>query len=254
MAGHNKWSKVKNRKGAVDAKRSKIWTKIIREITVASRMGGEDPANNPRLRKALDDGRAANMPKDTVARAISRGAGGQDTTNYEELVYEGYGPRGVALIVECMTDNRNRTSGEVRAVFTKTGGNLGTSGSVMYNFKKKGQLLYDKIQPNQKVITEDALLEVGLEAGASDIADEGESFLVSCEPENFHMVKDTLAKAGFESSSAEVAMVADNLVTLTGDDARTFVKLVDNLEDLDDVQHVWSNADIDEKELEKIMA
>lgn len=252
MAGHNKWSKVKNRKGAVDAKRSKIWTKIIREITVAARLGSDDPASNPRLRKALDDGRAANMPKDTVQRAISRGAGGGDDANYEELTYEGYGHGGVAILVDCMTDNRNRTSAEVRSAFHKNGGNMGTSGSVSFGFHKKGQIVFDKHPETGQAPTEDVLLELGLDAGIEDVANEQDEWVVTVPPDSFHMALDAYKAAGYEPASSELAMVPQTHVHVQGDDAQKILKLIEALEDLDDVQHVWSNVDIDEAELERL--
>jgi YebC/PmpR family DNA-binding regulatory protein len=254
MAGHNKWSKVKHKKARVDAKRSKVWTKLIREITVASRMGGPEPADNARLRKALDDAKAANMPKETVQRAVDRGAGKGDGADYEELVYEGYGPHGVALLIECATDNRNRTSGEIRSVLTKNGGNLGTSGSVSFMFDKQGQLLFEKEPESGKPPTEDALLEIGMEHGADDVADDGDAFMVTCAPEAFLGLDAAFKAAEFQPTTAEVARVPQSQVKLEGDDAKKCIQLIDKLEDLDDVQNVWSNFDIDESELEKLMA
>lgn len=252
MSGHNKWSKIKHKKGAADAKRSKIWTKLIREITVAARIGGEDTSANPRLRKAVDDSRAANMPKDTINRAISKGSAGKDVADFEELVYEGYGPNGVAILVECMTDNRNRTSSDVRSVFNKRGGNMGATGSVSFGFNKKGQIYFDK--DIHQSLTEDALLEIGLEKGLEDITDEGDSFLVTCEPDKFQDLREAFVGASIFPSDAEVAMVPDSLVSISGNRARTLLKLIELLEDLDDVQHVWTNMDIDEMELESLMA
>jgi len=253
MAGHNKWSKVKNRKGAVDAKRSKIWTKIIREITVAARMGSDDPAANPRLRKALDDARAANMPKDTVQRAVSRGSSSGEGDNFEELTYEAYGPSGVAILIDCMTDNRNRTSGEVRAVLSRNGGNLGTAGSVSFGFKKKGQLVFDKTPEEGLVPTEDKLLEIGLEHNIEDVVDDGDSFVVTCPSEDFLALREAFQANQFSAVSAEVAMIPDVQVHVSGDDAVKVLKLIDVLEDLDDVQHVWTNVDIDADEMERLL-
>lgn len=242
MAGHNKWSKVKHKKGAADAAKSKVWTKIIREITVAAKTGGDDPAANARLRKALDDARAANITKDTITRALQRSSGASDGADFEELVYEGYGPGGVAILAVCLTDNRNRTSGEIRAAFNKNGGNLGATGSVAFGFKKKGRFYFEK----DGKVSEDQLLGVGLEAGLEDIEEQSDVFIVSSEPEAFMTLKDAFTAAGLHPASAEIEMVPDVYVPLAGDQAKAFLKLVDVLEDLDDVQHVWSNEDIDD--------
>lgn len=252
MAGHNKWSKIKHKKGAADAKRSKVWTKIIREITISSRLGGEDPNSNPRLRKAIDDARSANMPKDNILRAISKGTGG-DGENLEELTYEGYGPNGVALIVECMTDNRNRTLSDVRTVIQKRGGNLGASGSVLFGFNKKGQFYFEKESNAQKISSEDSLLEIGLEYGIEDIKDEGDSYIVTCAPENYQALKDAFENHGLVIATSELTMIPDTYVTLSGESADKMVAMIEALEDLDDVQNVYTNLDIDEQELEKLM-
>jgi YebC/PmpR family DNA-binding regulatory protein len=254
MAGHNKWSKIKFKKAAADSKRSKVWTKVIREITVAARMGGSDVAGNPRLRKALDDARAANMPKDTMERAVKRGEGGDDDSNFEELVYEGYGPGGVALYIECTTDNRNRTSTDVQFGLRKNQGSLGKSGSVGYLFDKKGQFLFEK-EPTESIKpTEDMLLEIGMEHGADDVTDDGDGFTVTCGPAEFQNLREAYAESGLVPVSANVEMVPQNTISVQGDDARALLKLVDALEDLDDVQHVWANFDIDPGELEKLMS
>lgn len=253
MAGHNKWSKIKHKKGAADAKRSKVWTKIIREITISSRMGGEDPGSNPRLRKAIDDARSANMPKDNILRAISKGQGGE-SDNLEELTYEGYAPGGVALIVECMTDNRNRTLSDVRTVIQKRGGNLGATGSVLFGFRKKGQFSLEKAAHTTKMLSEDALLEVGLEFGLEDISDEGESFVVSSAPENYLRLKEAFESAGFIIANSELTMIPDTYVPVSGDAANKLVAMIEALEDLDDVQNVYTNGDIDEAELESLMS
>ena len=252
MAGHNKWSKIKHKKGAADAKRSKVWTKIIREITISSRLGGEDPNSNPRLRKAIDDARSSNMPKDNILRAISKGSGGEGE-NLEELTYEGYGPNGVALIVECMTDNRNRTLSDVRTVIQKRGGNLGATGSVLFGFNKKGQFYFEKESNAQKISSEDSLLEIGLEHGIEDIKDEGDSYLVTCAPENYQALKDAFENHGLVIATSELTMIPDTYVTLSGDNADKMVAMIEALEDLDDVQNVYTNLDIDEQELEKLM-
>ena len=247
MAGHSKWANIKHRKGAQDAKRGKIFTKLIREITVATRLGGPDASANPRLRAAIENALSHNMPKDTIERAIKRGSGEQEGAALEEVRYEGYGPNGVAVMVDCMTDNRNRTVAEVRHAFSKMGGNLGTSGSVAYLFTEQGVLSYP---PG---VDEDRLMEAALEAGAEDVVsnDDG-SIDVLTTPEDFGRVKDALVAAGLEPESAEVTMRASTTVSLDEDDARTMLKLLDMLEDLDDVQRVYSNADISEQVLAKL--
>jgi YebC/PmpR family DNA-binding regulatory protein len=239
MAGHSKWANIQHRKNAQDAKRGKLFTKLIREITVAARLGDPDPASNPRLRVAMDKALTANMTKDTIERAIKRGSGAADGDNYEEVRYEGYGPGGVAVMVDCMTDNRNRTVAEVRHAFTKAGGNLGTGGSVAYQFTKTGVLSYPA------GTDEDRLMEAALEAGADDVRgyDDG-TFDVLTRPEQFIDVRDAMFAAGLEPEQAEVTMRADNTVALEQDDAEKMVRMLERLEDLDDVQEVYSNADI----------
>lgn len=239
MAGHSKWANIKHRKAAQDKKRGKIWTKLIREVTVAARVGGADPSANPRLRLAMDKAFGANMPRDTVERAIKRGAGGMDGDNYEEIRYEGYGPAGVAIMVDCMTDNRNRTASEVRHAFSKHGGNLGTDGSVAYLFTKQGTISF---QPGTN---EDAVMEVALEAGAEDVVvnDDGSLDVVTA-PEDFAAVREALTKAGFDTEMAEIGFSASTSAELDRDAAERLLKLVDALEDLDDVQEVYHNADI----------
>ncbi|AUD79320.1 YebC/PmpR family DNA-binding transcriptional regulator [Kangiella profundi] len=239
MAGHSKWANIKHRKAAQDAKRGKIFTKLIRELVVAAKEGGGDPNDNPRLRTAIDKALGANMKKDTIEKAIDRGTGNAEGDNYEELTYEGYGPGGVAILVECMTDNKNRTVGEVRHAFTKHGGNLGTNGSVAYLFEKKGQFVFgDNVE-------EEALMEAALEAGAEDfIAHDDGSFEILTTPEDFMDIKDTLVKAGFEPESAEVSMLPSTQAELTVDDGAKVIRLVDRLEELDDTQNVYTNADI----------
>ena len=242
MAGHSKWANIQHRKGRQDAKRGKIWTKIIREITVAARMGGADPDSNPRLRLAWDKATAANMPKDNIQRAITRGAGGGDDSNYEEIRYEGYGPNGIAIMVDCMTDNRNRTVAEVRHVFSKRGGNMGTDGCVAFMFNQKGII---SLVPG---VDEDSVMEVALEAGAEDIVtnDDG-SIDVFTTPDDYAVVKDALDGAGFEAQSAEVTMHPDNTVSLDLDDAQKAIAMIDAFEELDDVQQVYSNADFSDE-------
>ncbi|MFO7594477.1 MAG: YebC/PmpR family DNA-binding transcriptional regulator [Pseudomonadota bacterium] len=242
MAGHSKWANIKHRKAAQDAKRGKIFTKLIRELTVAARMGGPDQESNPRLRDAVAKALAANMKKDTVENAIKRGSGDMDGENYEEVRYEGYGPSGVAVMVECLTDNRNRTVAEVRHAFSKSGGNLGTDGSVAYLFSKIGLLTYPA------GTDEDAVMEAAMEAGAEDIAtnDDG-SIEVTTTPEDFSAVKDAMVAAGFEPEVAEVTMQPSTNVDLELDDAEKVMRLVDMLEDLDDVQNVYNNADFSDE-------
>ncbi len=242
MAGHSKWSNIQHRKKAQDAKRGKIFTKHIKEITVAARMGGPDPDSNPRLRLAIDRAFAQNMPKDNVERAIKRGAGLDESIEYVELRYEGYGPSGAAIMVDCMTDNRNRTVSEVRHAFTKCGGNLGTDGSVSYLFQHRGVLLYP---PGTD---EDRLMEAALEAGAEDIVHhEDDSLEVLTTPEEYRQVRDALVAAGLEPAESDVTMRPDVMVAVDGDDATRTAKLIDMLEDLDDVQNVYTNADIAEE-------
>jgi YebC/PmpR family DNA-binding regulatory protein len=241
MAGHSKWANIQHRKNAQDAKRGKLFTKLIREITVAARMGDPDPSVNPRLRMAVDKALTANMTKDTIERAIKRGSGAQDGDNFEEVRYEGYGPGGVAVMVDCMTDNRNRTVAEVRHAFTKAGGNLGTDGSVAFQFTKTGVLSYPSGSD------EDALMEAALEAGADDVqTNEDGSFDVLTQPEQFIDVREAMAAAGLEPEQAGVTMRANITVALGLEEAEKMVRMLERLEDLDDVQEVYSNADISE--------
>ena len=239
MAGHSKWANIQHRKKAQDAKRGKIFTKLIREITIAARMGDADPAANPRLRLAVDKALGANMTKDTIERAIKRGSGAQDGENFDEVRYEGYGPGGVAVMVDCLTDNRNRTVAEVRHAFTKAGGNLGTSGSVAFQFTHTGVISYPKDSD------EDAIMEAALEAGATDVVsnDDG-SIDVLTEPDDFVSVKQAMIDAGHEPEQAEVTMRASTPSPIDKDDAEKMLRLLDTLEELDDVQSVYSNADI----------
>jgi len=247
MAGHSKWANIQHRKGAQDAKRGKLFTKLIREITVAARVGDPDPASNPRLRLAVDKALGGNMTKDTIERAIKRGSGTQEGENFEEVRYEGYGPGGVAVMVDCVTDNRNRTVAEVRHAFTKAGGNLGTDGSVAYQFTKSGILSYPSGSD------EDQIMEAALEAGAEDVLgnDDG-SVDVLTEPDQFVDIKEGMVAAGLEPEQAEVTMRAANTQSLDQDEAEKMIRLLDRLEDLDDVQNVYSNADISEEILEKL--
>lgn len=247
MAGHSKWANIQHRKNAQDAKRGKLFTKLIREITVAASLGGGDPDANPRLRAAIDKALGANMTRDTVDRAIKRGAGEQDMSQVEELRYEGYGPAGVAILIDCMTDNRNRTVTDVRTALRKRGGNLGTEGSVAYLFTKLGQLVY---APGSN---EDKIMEAALEAGAHDIVtQEDGSIEVTTSPEHFGPVKDAISKAGFETVHAEVSMVAATQVTADKELAESILGIIEALEDLDDVQEVYTNIDIPEDILKQL--
>ena len=247
MAGHSKWANIKHRKAAQDAKRGKIFTKIIRELVVAAKQGGGNIEDNPKLRQVVDKALGANMTRDTINRAIARGAGGDDDSNMEEVTYEGYGAGGIAVLVETLTDNRNRTVAEVRHAFNKHGGNLGTDGSVAYMFERRGQIFFEA------GVEEDTLMEAALEAGAEDIVsnDDG-SFEVVTDWTEFMAVKDALEAAGFTATAAEVAMVADVQTELDVAGAEKIMKLVDRLEDLDDVQNVYTNADISAEVMEQL--
>lgn len=242
MAGHSKWANIQHRKGAQDAKRGKLFTRLIREITVAARMGGSDPATNPRLRAAIDKALGSNMTKDVIERASKRGAGELEGAAYEEIRYEGYGPNGIAIMVDCMTDNRNRTVAEVRHVFSKRGGNMGTDGCVAFMFNQKG------IISLASGVDEDAVMEVALEAGVEDIVTNNDGSIdVFTSPDDYSAVKDALDTAGFEVQSAEVTMHPDNTVSLDLDDAQKAIAMIDAFEELDDVQQVYSNADFSDE-------
>ncbi|WP_127477761.1 YebC/PmpR family DNA-binding transcriptional regulator [Sulfurivermis fontis] len=247
MAGHSKWANIQHRKGRQDAKRGKIFTKLIREITVAARMGGGDPGGNPRLRTAIDKALDANMPKDTIERAIKRGTGAGEGENYEQIRYEGYGAGGVAILVDCLTDNRNRTVSEVRHAFAKCGGNLGTDGSVAYLFSRVGVLSYPAGSD------EDRIMEVALEAGADDVVsnDDGSIDVITAQ-ENFVEVKEAMIAAGLTPEVAEVTERPATTVELPLEDAEKVMKLVDMLEDLDDVQNVYSNAEFSDEVMAQI--
>lgn len=240
MAGHSKWANIQHRKGRQDEKRGKVWTKLIKEITVAAKLGGGDIATNPRLRLAIDKAKDANMPNDNVQRAIQRGTGSLEGVNYEEIRYEGYGINGAAVMVDCLTDNKTRTVAEVRHAFSKNGGNLGTDGSVAYLFKHCGQLMFSP------QTSEDALMDAALEAGAEDVIthDDG-SFEVITPPAEFTAIKDALIAKGLTPEFGEVTMRPDTEIELTGDAAQSMQKLLDALENLDDIQNVYSNASID---------
>jgi YebC/PmpR family DNA-binding regulatory protein len=248
MAGHSKWANIKHRKGSQDAKRGKIFTKLIREISVAAkRSGGGDPSKNPALRTAIDKALSANMKRDTIDNTIKKAIGAVDGVNYEEVRYEGYGPGGVAVMVECLTDNRNRTVGEVRHAFSKSGGNLGTDGSVAYMFRKVGLIVFST-QAN-----EDAVMEAAMEAGADDVfSHEDGSIEVMTSPETYMAVKEALLAAGLEPDNAELTMHADTKTELDAETAEKMLRLIDRLEDLDDVQSVYSNADISDEIMESV--
>jgi len=247
MSGHNKWSTIKHKKGAADAKRGKVFTKIIKEISVAAKLGGGDPAANPRLRTAIDKAKGENMPKDNIERAIKKGTGGMEGVTYEETTYEGYGPNGVAVLVEVMTDNRNRTVSDVRSIFTKCNGNMGETGCVSWIFDKKGLIVYDKSTDF------DRLFESALEAGADDVSEEDGQIEVLTDPSAFMEVRDALENAGFKHESAEITMIPQTMVKLEGKAAESMLKMMDRLEDNDDVQNVYANFDISEEEMEKMM-
>ncbi len=247
MAGHSKWANIQHRKKAQDAKRGKLFTKLIREITVAARMGGSDTNSNPRLRSAIDAALSGNMTRDTIERAVKRGAGEQDGDNYDELRYEGYGPKGVAVLVDCLTDNKNRTVSDVRHAFTKSGGNLGTDGSVAYLFTKLGVMNYSKDSDEEKI------MDTALDAGADDIVtlDDG-SIEVLTSGESFLMVKEALTNANLPPEHAEVTMRPSTSVELDLEDAQKVMRLVDLLEDLDDVQNVYTNADFSDEVMSQL--
>ncbi len=248
MSGHSKWSTIKRKKGAIDAKRGKIFTRLIKEITVAARSGGGDPEGNPRLRSAIATAKAENMPKDNISRAIKKGTGEIAGEVYDEILYEGYGPGGVAVLVECLTDNRNRTVADVRHFFAKNNGNLGESGCVAYMFDKKGLILVDKT-----AIEEEKLMDAALEAGAEDVVEEESEFQVLTAPEDFDEVRSALEAEGIALLEASVSMIPQNTVEVTDEKiARALMKLMDSLEDHDDVQNVYANFDIDDDLMEQL--
>ncbi|MBZ5628669.1 MAG: YebC/PmpR family DNA-binding transcriptional regulator [Acidobacteriia bacterium] len=246
MSGHSKWATIKHKKGALDAKRGKIFTRLIREISMAAKSGG-DPDKNPRLRKAILDAKAENMPADNIKRAVQRGTGELPGASYEEFNLEGYGPGGVAVLLDLSTDNRNRTVSEIRHAFGKHGGNLGEAGSVAWMFHKKGDIVVPK--PAAK---EDDLMNIVLEAGGEDLKDDGESWEIITDPRAFEAVVEALKKAKITPTSSEIAMVPQNYIKLEGQQATTMIRLVEALEEQDDVQHVWSNFDVDIKQLEEV--
>ena len=244
MSGHSKWATIKHKKGALDAKRGKIFTQLIKEIQIAAKQGGGDPDGNPRLRTAIAAAKAENMPNDNIKRAIQRGTGELEGVNYEEVTYEGYGPGGVAVILEVLTDNRNRAVSDIRHAFTKNGGNLGETGSVGYMFAKKGLIIVEK-----SLADEDKLTEVALEAGADDLSDEGDSWEILTAPKELETVLAAVKAAGITPAHSEVTMIASTYTKLEGNQASAMVRLLEVLEDLDDTQNVYSNFDMDEEQV-----
>lgn len=250
MSGHNKWANIKQRKGAQDAKRSNLFSKIVKEMIVAARTGGGDPATNIRLRAAMDKARAANMPKDNIERAIKRGTGELEGVSYEEIIYEGYGPGGVAMIMDILTDNKNRTAAEVRKIFSKHNGNLGEAGCVAWMFDRKGVLVLEG-----EGLSEDEVMEAAIEAGADDVVNDGGEFSVYSDVDAFSEVRENMEKAGYTIRSADLERVPQNKINMDDESkAKTLIKLMDELESHDDVQSFASNADIDDEMLEKIMS
>jgi YebC/PmpR family DNA-binding regulatory protein len=247
MSGHSKWATIKHKKGAADAKRGKVFTKLIKEIAVAARIGGGDPDSNPRLRTAIADAKAVNMPADNIKRAVQRGTGELPGVQYEEIVYEGYGPSGVALIMEIATDNRNRTLAELRHILSKHGGNLGETGCVTWIFNKRGYIVVEKSKAE-----EDALLELITEAGADDMREDGENWEIFSPVENFHQVADSLNNAGITPTVAELSMVPQTQVKISGKPADQVLRLMDELDEHEDVQHVYANFDIEDAELQSL--
>ena len=249
MSGHSKWHSIKHKKGAADAKRGKLFTRIIKELTVAARNGGGDPDCNPRLRTVIADAKAGNMPADNIKRAIRRGTGEEPGVSYDEIIYEGYGPGGVALLLEVLTDNKNRAVSEVRHLLTKHGGNLGSTNSVAWMFDKRGYILVEKESAD-----EETLMTAAIDAGAEDFRDEDGSWEIISTPETFDAVAEAVRALGVEPAAAQVAMLPQNFVTLEGKPAQQMLKLMGALEDLDDIRPVWSNVDISEKEIEASLA
>ncbi|MBW1893785.1 MAG: YebC/PmpR family DNA-binding transcriptional regulator [Deltaproteobacteria bacterium] len=242
MSGHSKWSSIKHKKGALDAKRGKIFTKLIKEITVAARMGGGDPNANPRLRTAIQAAKDENMPKDNLTRAIKKGTGELEGQNYEEIIYEGYGPGGAAVLIESLTDNKNRAVAEIRHIFSKCSGNLGENGCVGWMFEKKGYIVTEK-----EAVDEDVLMETAIEASAEDVLEDGENFEIITEPGDFDQVKEAIINASIPYIVAEITMLPQSTTNLEGKEAEKMVRLMEMLDDCDDVQKVYTNADIPEE-------
>jgi YebC/PmpR family DNA-binding regulatory protein len=252
MSGHSKWASIKHKKGALDAKRGRIFTRLIKELTVAARASGGDPDMNPRLRTIIADAKAQNMPAENIKRAIRRGTGEEPGVSYEEAQYEAYGPGGAAVIIDVLTDNKNRTVGELRHLLEKGGGNLATANAVAWMFHKKGYIVVEKSKAPK--VDEEKLMAAVLEAGADDLRDDDDNWEVLSTPEAFPAVRDAVKQLGIEPVSAEVSMIPQNYVKLEGKPAQQMVRLMDALDDHDDVQHVWSNFDIEEKEIEASLA
>ena len=249
MSGHSKWHTIKHKKGAADAKRGKIFTRVIKELTVAARAGGGDPDMNPRLRTIIAEAKQHNMPADNIKRAIRRGTGEEEGVSYDEVTYEAYGPGGVAILVDTLTDNRNRTVGEIRHILTKWGGNLGEANSVAWMFEKKGLVMVDKSKAG-----EDALMSAVLDAGADDMKDDGSAWEVVSRPDTHTAVLEAVKQLGVEPDSAQIAMLPQNYIKLEGKPAQQMLKLMEALEDHDDTRNVWSNFDVEEKEIEASLA
>ena len=249
MSGHSKWHTIKHKKGAADAKRGKVFTRLIKELTVAARAGGGDPDMNPRLRTIVAEAKANNMPRENIERAIRRGTGEEPGVSYEEITYEGYGPGGVAILIQTLTDNKNRTVGEIRYLLGKHNGNLAAENSVAWMFSRKGQVVVEKAKAD-----EDKLLNAALDAGADDMNDDGEAWEIVTAPEKFEAVRDAIKALGVEVANAEIAMIPQNYVKLQGKEAQQMLRLFEAIDDHDDVQHVWANFDIEEKEIEASLA
>ncbi len=247
MSGHNKWASIKHKKAAADSKRGKIFTKLIREITMAAKTGGGDPSMNPRLRTAIQTAKSENMPADNIERAIKKGTGELEGVTYEETIYEGYGPQGVAVLVHCMTDNKNRTSAEIRSIFTKQNGNMAGQGSVAWMFEKKGVFVVDQARAS-----EDALMELVLSAGAEDMSQSAGKFEITAAPHDFEAVKAALEKAKIPTESAQITMIPKNWIAVTAESARAVMNLIEALEDYDDVQNVYVNGDIPEEVMKEL--
>jgi YebC/PmpR family DNA-binding regulatory protein len=246
MSGHSKWHSIKYKKAAQDAKRGKMFTKIIRELSVAARMGGAEPDANPRLRKAISDAKAINMPSDNIKKAIMKGTGQLEGVSYEEVAYEGYGPGGVAIYVEVVSDNKNRTVSELRHIFSKNGGNIGESGCVAWMFKRKGYIVVERSKAS-----EDDLLEIATEAGAEDLREDGSNYEIFTPPEDYEKVVESLKNSSIEIAASNLGYIPQNYIKLEGKQAQQLLRLMEELEDHDDVQHVWANFDIDEEEIAK---
>lgn len=244
MSGHSKWASIKHKKAAADAKRGKIFTKVIRELAVAARLGGGDPDANPRLRKAVSDAKGVNMPADNIKRAIMKGTGELEGVTYDEISYEGYGPGGVAIFLEVLTDNKNRTVSELRHIFSKNGGNIGESGCVAWMFDRKGYLVVEKSRAS-----EDDLLDIILEAGAEDLREDGSNYEIFTPPDKYEAVVEALEKSDIEIAASNLGQIPQNYVKLEGKQAQQLLRLMEELEDHDDVQNVWANFDIDEEEI-----